>query len=85
MSTIEHEANTTAGSAVSHTVVAGNIAVKSIASTETQSKQFVEEFDVSKASNLVTLGKDLNLRQEMILDAAKIRIDDLNEKANRLK
>lgn len=37
MSTIEHEANTTTGSAVAHTAIAENVAVKSIVSTETQS------------------------------------------------
>ncbi|CAF2143275.1 unnamed protein product [Rotaria magnacalcarata] len=72
---------------ISREVAAANSRI--VADTQKEYKlkmqQFVEEFDVSKASNLVTLGKDLNLRQEMILDAAKIRIDDLNEKANRLK
>ena len=48
-------------------------------------QQFVGELDTVKAQNLATLEKDLNLRQEMILDEAKRRIDDLNEEANRLK
>lgn len=48
-------------------------------------QQFVEELDVGKAQNLSTLEKDLNLRQELILDDARKRIDDLNEEANRLK
>lgn len=48
-------------------------------------QKLVEEFDTIKAQNLVTLEKDLNLRQEMILESAKKRIDDLNEEANRLK
>lgn len=37
MSTIGHELNTTTGSAVAHTAIAQNVAVKSIVSTETQS------------------------------------------------
>ncbi len=41
--------------------------------------------DVGKAQNLATLEKDLNLRQELILEQARKRIDDLNEEANRLK
>ncbi len=32
-----------------------------------------------------TLERDLNLRQEMILEEARKRIDALNEEANRLK
>ena len=48
-------------------------------------QKFVEELDVGKAQNLSTLEKDLNLRQELILDDARRRIDDLNEEANRLK
>ncbi|CAF0986141.1 unnamed protein product [Adineta ricciae] len=45
----------------------------------------VEELDVVKAQSLATLERDLNLRQEMILDEARKRIDELNEEANRLK
>jgi len=161
MSTVGHQATATTGSAVAHTAVAENVAVKSVVSTETQSKvsmentqkmaalmsklgtthqqvdeysrrrteqiseevqaaiarivndtqvqqatlladanvrsaaieeeyklklqQYVEELDAAKAQNLSVLEKDLNLRQEMILDEAKKRIDSLNEEANRLK
>ena len=46
---------------------------------------FVEELDAAKAQNLSVLEKDLNLRQELILDEAKKHIDDLNAEANRLK
>lgn len=46
---------------------------------------FVGELDGAKAQNLSVLEKDLNLRQELILDEAKKRIDALNEEANRLK
>ena len=46
---------------------------------------YVEELDAAKAQNLSVLEKDLNLRQDMILDNARKRIDDLNEEANRLK
>jgi hypothetical protein len=48
-------------------------------------QMYVEELDSAKAQNLSVLEKDLNLRQEMILDDAKKRIDALNEEANRLK
>jgi hypothetical protein len=179
MSTVAREASATTGSAVAHTAIAENVAVKSIVSTETQSKvsmentqkmaalmsklgkiniffiflnfkfflflgtthqqideysrrrteqiseevtvaiakivadtqaqqsnlladanvrsaaieeeykiklqHFVEELDTAKAQNLAVLEKDLNLRQELILEQARKRIDDLNEEANRLK
>jgi len=161
MSTVGREATATTGSAVAHTAVSENVAVKSVVCTETQSKvsmentqkmaalmsklgtthqqideysrhrteqiseevttsiskivadtqaqqanlladanvrsasieeeykiklqQYVEELDTAKAQNLAVLEKDLNLRQEMILEQARRRIDDLNEEANRLK
>ncbi|UJR29930.1 hypothetical protein I4U23_017477 [Adineta vaga] len=161
MSSTTREATSTTGSAVAHTAVSENIAVKSIVSTETQSKvsmantqkmadlmsrlgtthqqvdeysrrrteqiseevtaaiakivvetqaqqgnllsdanarsaaieeeykhklqKYVEELDTVKAQNLAVLEKDLNLRQELILEEARKRIDDLNEEANRLK
>lgn len=161
MSTVGREATSVTGSAVAHTAVAENVAVRSVVSTETQSKvsmentqkmaalmsklgtthqqiddysrrrteqiseevtsaigkivadtqaqqgnlladanlrsaaieeeyklklqQYVEELDAAKAQNLSVLEKDLNLRQEMILEQARKRIDDLNEEANRLK
>jgi len=161
MSTVGREATSVTGSAVAHTAVAENVAVKSVVSTETQSKvsmentqkmaalmnklgtthqqideysrrrteqiseevttsiarivtdtqaqqanlladanirsaaieeeykfklqHFIEELDTAKAQNLAVLEKDLNLRQEMILEEARKRIDDLNEEANRLK
>jgi len=47
--------------------------------------KYVEEIDAAKAQNLNTLEKDLNLRQEQILQSARQRIDDLNNEANRLK
>jgi hypothetical protein len=34
---------------------------------------------------LAQLEKELNVRQELILENARKRIDDLNEEANRLK
>jgi len=34
---------------------------------------------------LLNLKKELNVRQELILESARKRIDDLNEEANRLK
>jgi hypothetical protein len=48
-------------------------------------QQYVESLDTGKAQNLSTLEKDLNLRQEMILEEARRRIDELSEEANRLK
>jgi len=48
-------------------------------------QQYVEELDTAKAQNLAVLEKDLNLRQELILEQARKRIDELNEEANRLK
>jgi len=161
MSTVGREASAATSSAVAHTAVSDNVAVKSVVSTETQSKvsmentqkmaalmsklgtthqqvdeysrrrteqiseevtvaiakivtdtqaqqsnlladanvrsaaieeeykvklqHFVEELDTAKAQNLAVLEKDLNLRQELILEQARKRIDELNEEANRLK
>ena len=48
-------------------------------------QDYLEQLDAAKAQNLSVLEKDLNLRQELILDEAKKRIDDLNAEANRLK
>ena len=48
-------------------------------------QRYVQEIDTSKAQTLSELEQDLNSRQEMILEQAKRRIDDLNEEANRLK
>ena len=48
-------------------------------------QRYVQEIDTSKAQTLSELEHDLNSRQEMILEQAKRRIDDLNEEANRLK
>lgn len=46
---------------------------------------FLEELDAAKAQNLSVLEKDLNLRQQLILDDAKKNIDELNAEANKLK
>ncbi|CAF4021045.1 unnamed protein product [Rotaria sordida] len=46
---------------------------------------FLNELDQDKATKLVELEKDLNIRQEQTLDAARKRIDLINEEANRLK
>lgn len=48
-------------------------------------QSFIEELDTAKAQSLAVLEKDLNIRQEIILESARKRIDDLNEEANRLK
>jgi hypothetical protein len=50
-----------------------------------QFKRFINQLDEDKAATLAQLEKDLNLRQEQILESARIRIDALNEEANRLK
>ena len=47
--------------------------------------RFINQLDEDKAATLAQLEKDLNLRQEMILEDARKRIDALNEEANRLK
>ncbi|CAF1526351.1 unnamed protein product [Rotaria magnacalcarata] len=46
---------------------------------------FLNQLDEEKAATLVKLEKELNLRQEIILESARKRIDALNEEANRLK
>jgi len=46
---------------------------------------YVDELDLEKAQHLAALERDLNVRQEMILEQARGRIDKLNEEANRLK
>ena len=43
------------------------------------------KLDAEKAVLLAQLEKELNIRQELILESARKRIDDLNEEANRLK
>jgi len=48
-------------------------------------QDYVAKLDAEKATLLATLEKELNLRQEQILESARKRIDDLNEEANRLK
>jgi len=45
----------------------------------------VAKLDAEKATLLAQLEKELNNRQELILQSARKRIDDLNEEANRLK
>ncbi len=47
--------------------------------------RFINELDQDKATRLVELEKDLNVRQEQILESARKRIDSVNEEANRLK
>jgi len=48
-------------------------------------QQHVAKLDAEKAGLLAQLEKELNVRQELILESARKRIDDLNEEANRLK
>ena len=49
------------------------------------SGSFINQLDEDKAATLSQLEKDLNLRQEQILESARNRIDQLNEEANRMK
>ncbi|CAF1329818.1 unnamed protein product [Adineta ricciae] len=48
-------------------------------------QEYVAKLDADKAALLAQLEKELHTRQEQILEAARKRIDDLNEEANRLK
>jgi hypothetical protein len=48
-------------------------------------QEHVAKLDSEKAALLAQLEKELNIRQELILESARKRIDDLNEEANRLK
>jgi len=48
-------------------------------------QEYVAKLDSEKAVLLAQLEKELNVRQELILESARKRIDDLNEEANRLK
>ncbi|CAF0759045.1 unnamed protein product [Adineta steineri] len=48
-------------------------------------QEHVAKLDGEKATVLAQLEKELNVRQELILESARKRIDDLNEEANRLK
>ncbi len=48
-------------------------------------RRFLSQLDEDKAETLAQLEKDLNIRQEQILESARKRIDALNEEANRLK
>jgi len=48
-------------------------------------QEHVGKLDSEKAILLAQLEKELNVRQELILESARKRIDDLNEEANRLK
>lgn len=48
-------------------------------------QEHVAQLDAEKAAVLAQLEKELSVRQELILESARKRIDDLNEEANRLK
>jgi len=48
-------------------------------------QEHVAKLDAEKACLLAQLEKELNVRQELILDSARKRIDDLDSEANRLK
>jgi len=48
-------------------------------------QEYVARLDAEKAALLAQLEKELSVRQEIILETARSRIDDLNQEANRLK
>jgi len=48
-------------------------------------EEYVTKLDTEKAAVLVKLEKELDVRQELILESARKRIDDLDEEAKRLK
>jgi len=48
-------------------------------------QEHVAKLDVEKAALLAQLEKELNVRQELILESARKRIDDINEEAKNLK
>jgi len=48
-------------------------------------QEYISKLDADKAVLLAQLEKDLDVRQDNILESARKRIDDLNEEANRLK
>jgi hypothetical protein len=56
MTTVEHETTSVTGSAVAHTAVAENVAVKSVVSTKTQSKVSLENAE-KMATLMSKLGK----------------------------
>ncbi len=47
--------------------------------------RYINELDQEKAAKLAEFERDLNVCQEQILEAARKRIDSVNEEANRLK
>ncbi len=47
--------------------------------------RYINELDQDKAAKLAEFERDLNVCQEQILEAARKRIDSVNEEANRLK
>lgn len=59
MSNVSREATAVTGSAVAHTAIAENVAVKSIVSTETQSKVTMENAQ-KMAALMSKLGKTRN-------------------------
>ena len=50
-----------------------------------QLKAFLQGLDASKAGNLAALEKDLNFRQEQLLDNARAEMDDIHAAATRAK
>jgi len=48
-------------------------------------QEHVAKLDSEKATSLAQLEKELDVRQELILESARKRIDDLDEEADRLK
>ena len=70
MSTVERQASATSGSAVAHTAIAENVAVKSVVHTETKSTVSMENTQ-KMAALLSKLGK-INVHQSSIITSFRI-------------
>ncbi|CAF3893159.1 unnamed protein product [Rotaria sordida] len=74
MSTVGREATSTTGSAVAHTAVADNVAVKSVVSTETQSKVNMEN-----AQKMAALMSKLGTTHQQIDEYSRRRTEQISE------
>jgi hypothetical protein len=48
-------------------------------------KEFLQDLDASKASNLAALERDLNFRQEQLLESARASMDSIHQDATQKK
>jgi len=74
MSNVAHEATSTTGSAVAHTAVAENVAVKSVVSTETQSKVSMEN-----TQKMAALMNKLGTTHSQIDEYSRRRTEQISE------